>query len=193
MIACGVFAREIGYLLAHTLSDFTVDLDVLDSRLHMNPRALQEKMEEKLRANGASSGSDVALFFGDCHPRMKEICAVQGISRAEGINCGEILLGNDLYRELRSAGAFLLFPEWAGRWREIFVIDLGFSDPEIARSFMKEHHKKFVYLDTGIIPVPLSELEIIKQFFELPVEVRPVSLDNLEGQLRKILVSMEDK
>jgi hypothetical protein len=109
-----------------------------------------------------------------------------GVRRTEGINCCEIILGRDTYRQLRREGAFFLMPEWALSWRKIFVSQLGLLGPR-AKSFMQEMHTKLIYLDTGILPVPQAELAEASEFLGLPVEILPVSLAPLLANLQQSL------
>ena len=173
-LACGVFHAEMAALVSRGI--LKADVVTLDSMLHMAPGRLAREMD---RIMAREPQADYLLVYGDCHPHMHDIQARENVSRVDGINCCSILLGRRVYRELQKAQAFLFLPEWTLRWREIFTRELGFQKPDLLQAFMKEHRKKLVYVDTGVMPIPEKCLEDIRRFFDMPIEIRPVSLDTL--------------
>jgi len=183
-VACSIFRREIERLLAS--GALALQVDYLPSMLHMDP----ERLEARLRSALAGAG-DVVLAFGDCCGHMDEFHARPGSSRTDGINCCEIILGRDTYRRLRGEGAFFLMPEWALGWRAIFTGELGLLGSN-ARTFMQEMHSRLIYLDTGIIPVPLEALAEAGEYLGLPVQVLPVSLEPLLAGLLEAVRSVSD-
>jgi hypothetical protein len=181
-LACGVFRTELDALVREGRLDCTIE--TLESMLHMNPVGLERAIE---RAMDARPGGRVVLLYGDCHAWMRETETRDDVSRVAGLNCCEILLGHDAYHRLQRAQAFIFLPEWARRWRDVFTRELGFTDPVLAQAFMKEHRRRLVYLDTGVVPVPVQTLDDIAGFFGMPVEVQPVSLDVLLQGIRAAL------
>lgn len=177
-LACGVFRKELEALADKGLIDCRVR--TLESMLHMNPEKLEKSLEKVLADNPLGR---FLLLYGDCHPRMHEMAGYANVSGIAGMNCCEILLGKEAYRNLQREKAFIFLPEWAMRWREIFTRELGFENPENARFFLKEHLEKLVYLDTGIDPVPTQLLKEIREFFDMPLEVLPVALDYLRNAI----------
>jgi hypothetical protein len=131
-------------------------------------------------------GNEVLLAYGDCCPHMLDLESGPGLARTEGINCCEIILGSEAYRRMRREGAFFLMPEWTVSWRKVFKSELGLFG-ENATEFMKDMHTRLVYLDTGLIPVPEKELEDLKVFTGLPLEILPVSLDPLLAKFREAM------
>lgn len=172
-IACGIFRREIEELIRS--GRLTLPCAFLDSMLHMMPALLACRLEETLA--GKNHGQ-VVLVYGDCHPRMFEFRSGDNICRTVGMNCCEIILGREKYRELRDEGAFFLLPEWTERWAEVFQQSLGFN-ADTAKVFMGELHTRLIYLDTGVIPVPHGDLHTAAEFCGLPVEIMSVTLDHL--------------
>lgn len=172
-IACGIFKREIGVLIRS--GRLSLPCTFLDSMLHMMPALLACRLEETLAGKDRRK---VVLVYGDCHPRMFEFRSGGDICRTVGMNCCEIILGREKYRELRDNGAFFLLPEWTERWAEVFQQSLGFN-ADTAKVFMGEMHTRLIYLDTGIIPVPHKALQTAAEFCGLPVEIMGVTLDHL--------------
>ncbi len=53
------------------------------------------------------------------------------VGRVAVINCAQLLVGRDRYRQLMREKAFLVLPEWARRWENIMKDELGL-DREMA-------------------------------------------------------------
>lgn len=173
-LACGVFKMELATLIKQGKLD--CDIISLESMLHMKPATLEQEME---RAMATGPKDKFLILYGDCHPRMHEVQNRENATKVVGINCCDILLGRDVYRQLQKDQAFIFLPEWTQRWQDVFTHELGFGKPEVAQAFMKEYRKRLVYADTGVIPVPHKTLQEISEFFDMPVEILPVSLDIL--------------
>ena len=173
-LACGVLKMELAVLAKQGKLD--CDIITLESMLHMKPAKLEQEME---RAMATGSKDKFLILYGDCHPSMYEMQNRENAIRLAGINCCDILLGREAYRKLQMDQAFIFLPEWTLRWQEVFVHELGFERPDVARAFMQEYRKRLVYADTGVMPVPHKTLRDISGFFNMPVEIQPLSLDTL--------------
>lgn len=172
-IACGIFQAELPRMASLLPGQ---DLVILDSMLHMRPQALQEHIDRQLKRRASSQ----ALFiYGDCTPRIVELSRHPGFAKTQGANCCEILLGRADYRRLRHQGAFFFLPEWARRWRDVFQKELGFAQIQDAGEMLRETHARFVYLDTGVTPVPVETLREIERELGLSLDILPVGLDHL--------------
>ena len=171
-LACGVFKMELAELAKQGKLD--CDLITLESMLHMKPAKLEQEME---RVMATGSKDKFLILYGDCHPGMHEMQNRENATRVVGINCCDILLGSQAYRELQKDQAFIFLPEWTLRWQDVFAHELGFEKPEVAQAFMKEYRKQLVYVDTGVIPVPDKALRDISEFFNMPIKIQPISLD----------------
>lgn len=178
-IACGVFQREVERILAEEYPGS--ETVFLDSMLHMHPLRLREHLDATLARYGDRSA---VLLYGDCHAWMHETCQREHCERTKGINCCELLLGHDRYRQLQRENVFIFLPEWTERWREVFAGELGLADRNEAGRFMRDMRSALVYLDTGVVPVPASTLREIESHFGMPVTVLPVSLDVLRATIR---------
>lgn len=185
-LCCSVLREELSAFLADNFPE--AEVLFLDSMLHMRPQLLEETLGGALDERRARR---CVLVYGDCHARMREAASHPGCARTMGVNCGELLLGRELYRQLRNDRVFLFLPEWTRRWREVFIEQLGFNDSELARQFMGESRKRLVYLDTGREPVPLATLQEIEDFFAMPVEILPVSLEHLHRAVRAATTLVE--
>lgn len=173
-LCCGVFKMEVEALVRQ--GKLECDFVFLDSLLHMNPVLLGHEMHRVLTEG---TNDRFVLLYGDCHPGMHEMQQENRTSKVAGINCCEILLGQQLYRTLQREQAFIFLPEWTLRWKSVFTHELGFKSPRVAQAFMKEYRKRIVYVDTGVLPVPEDVLQEISDFFDMPVEVMHITLDTL--------------
>jgi hypothetical protein len=173
IIACSIFRYELEKIAQ--MFDIAIPVSFYDSYLHLFPDELSKylsgKVEDKL-----DKAKKVLLICGDCHPFMKEMSEKKDVIKLPGYNCVEILIGRELRRKLTKQGAFFLLPEWTVRWKEIFKELLELPTEQI-QSLLHEQHKKFVYLDTGILPVPYKEIEECAAFFNLPYEIEKISID----------------
>jgi hypothetical protein len=185
MVCCSVLQAESESLRQAHWPDHR--LIFLPSMLHMHPERLTLSLQSLLGGE-LTQGHRVVLVYGDCCARMATLEAIPGVVRTRGKNCCELLLGPEEYRRLSHEGAFFLIPEWARRWKGIFAKELGLNRGT-ATSLMQEIHRKLMYLDTGLAPVPENALNECAEYCGLPYEVRPVSLERLrlaieEAQLR---------
>jgi hypothetical protein len=186
-LSCGVFSREIEILAGQEKLEGS--RIVLDSMLHMNPAGLEQAISRDLESK---PHDNYVLLYGDCCPHMNEFQNRANVSKVAGINCCEILLGKEMYRHLQKEKTFIFLPEWTVRWREIFTRELGFKDPEIAQSFMKEYCSRLVYIDTGIVPAPEKIISEISVYFDMPMDVISISLDILMQGINKAIQKFKE-
>jgi len=187
-ICCSVLRREIESFLRRDYPQ--AEQVFLDSMLHMHPEKLHQTLDEVLAARADRA---CLLIYGDCHAHMRETGELPQCAKTDAINCGDLLLGRELYRTYRNGKAFLFLPEWTERWREVFQQELGFKDQALAREFMQESQRQLVYVDTGLIPVPEKTLQEIAEFFNMPMEIVSVSLDQLRRAVRSAVERLEAK
>jgi len=188
IIACSIFKNELEQL--QQSGKINVPVVYLNSMLHLKPEELKELLDAKIEAYKSYR---IILMYGDCHARMVDYEKNSKILRTPGINCCEILLGREKYRTLRKEGAFILLPEWAERWREIFVDCLGFKTSASVKPFMKEMHKKLVYIDTGLQKKNTMLFDEISDYLGLPIEIYPSSPHELERVITGLIAESDSK
>ncbi len=186
-VACSVLHPEIELLQAK--GEIAFPVEYLDSRLHMKPelleKALRERCDDILR-----SGVGVVLLYGDCHARMHHLCVNPQIARLDGLNCGDILLGRQRYKELMKQGAFLVFPEWAQRWR-VILNELVNICGSCGLDIVHDTHDKLVYLDTGAVPVPEMELDECASTLGFSWVNMPVSLKHFHSLIQDAVTRLQ--
>jgi hypothetical protein len=176
VITCGVFAAEVASLISVHWPDLL--LRPFNSMLHMKPERLGKRLAAQIDEE-RQRGHRVLLVYGDCSAAMVGLEDQPCVARTRAHNCCELLLGWNEYRRLEHEQAFFLLPEWAQRWQNIFMHELGLS-PQNARDLMQDMHSKLVYLDTGLAQVPVATLAACANFTGLSYEVLPVSLEPLK-------------
>jgi len=174
-LACGVLRAELDAL--HDQGRIGGRILYLDSMLHMVPGTLDTVLSAKL-AEAKKKDERIVLAYGDCSAYMLDLSNDPDVSRVDALNCAQMLTGKKRYRELMHSESFMLLPEWALRWKEIMRTELGLSR-DIARMLMGENRKEIVYLDTGLVPVPVGELTACGKYTGLPFRIEKTDLDNL--------------
>jgi hypothetical protein len=174
-LACSIWAAEVKALSVEGRIQFPVRY--FDSMLHIYPERLACRLRT-LVDEELSQRRRVILILGDCHAGMCEMASIPGVERVRGVNCCEILLGKTAYSQLLNEGAFFLLPEWTRKWRQVFHEALGLNDDGV-RTLMREMVTRLVYLDTGLVPVPVEHLRAASEYTGLRYEILKVGLDNL--------------
>lgn len=172
-LSCGVVRDEMEEL--KRLGRIGGELLFLDSMLHMDPPKLEAKLTAALIQRVDKTGR-LVLVYGDCTARMLNLVRSFQVGRINVINCAQLLLGRDRYRQLMHEEAFIVLPEWARRWEYIMKSELGLSQ-EVAHGLMGENRGVLVYLDTGLLPVPEQQLAQFAAYSGLPWRVESITLD----------------
>lgn len=185
LLGCGIFKREFSLLPESLRSAFHPVF--LDSMLHMEPARLDLILKNALEKTEAEQ---VVLAFGDCSPHLPDFDNHARTVRVAGCNCCEIWLGGQRYGELRKEAVFFMMPEWALRWEHIIKEELGLKTKELARDFMAQTLRRAVYIDTGVIPVPIDALDAFSGYTDLPVALEKAGprhfVAALETALRRV-------
>jgi len=173
-IACTAYRPELEWLAAQGWPRWPVRY--IDSALHMYPGRLSAAIDDAV-AEERAAGRRVLVLFGDCGGEVR--CrSLDQVEHARCENCAQALVGADVYQRLIGERACCLFHEWAVRWREVLGNIPGLG-PELTAELVRESHRKLVYLNTGVAPVPHEHLADCSAYFGLPVEVLDVSLDSM--------------
>ena len=185
-VACSIFKSELDALKKQGRIDLPIHY--LNSMLHIFPETLQRCLTTTIDSLKAS-GDKVLVLYGDCHAYMNEI--PEGSRRVCGLNCMDIFLGHDRYRQLRKEGVFFLLPEWTKQWRNIFENQLALS-LDLAKDMMMSMHTKLLYLDTGHVPVPMDDLKEASETLGLPWDILKIDTNNLLMEIKKTLKELTD-
>lgn len=187
LIGCGIFRHEFRLLPETLQAAFRPSFT--DSMLHMDPPRLDNILTAAMEGGQKQK---TVLAFGDCCPYMREIASREGVARTPGVNCCEIYLGSERYRKLRSERVFFLMPEWAVRWKHIFIKELGLCTKDLAREFMTQSMRRAVYIDTGSVPVPVEVLAGFSEYTGLAVTVEVTGPEHFTAALSKALAGTQE-
>ncbi|MDD2736411.1 MAG: DUF1638 domain-containing protein [Desulfuromonadaceae bacterium] len=178
-LCCGVVRAEMEEVQRRGLIEG--ELLFLDSMLHMDPPLLEATLTAALEEN-PDQPHCLVLVYGDCSAHMLDLVRRFHVGRVAVINCAQLMLGRARYRQLMREEAFLVLPEWARRWEHIMKSELGLNE-EVAHGLMGENRGVLVYLDSGLVPVPESQLEEFSAYSGLPWRVEAVTLDCMLSSL----------
>jgi hypothetical protein len=162
LIACSIFRDEIEALQRE--GELPHEVKYIPSMLHLNPSKLDLLLRKELLKR---KDDPIALIYGDCCPSMLTFSQRDNIERPQVHNCCELLLGHERYIHHLREGAFFLMPEWVRKWRGIFLSYMKLNK-SVAVDMMQHLHRYFLYLDTGVVPIPSEKLDKISGYFELP-------------------------
>ncbi|PKN12223.1 MAG: hypothetical protein CVU69_08505 [Deltaproteobacteria bacterium HGW-Deltaproteobacteria-4] len=188
-LSCGVVRAEMEEL--QRLGLIEGELLFLDSMLHMDPPLLETKLAAVLEERSGQPGI-LVLVYGDCSAHMLDLVRRFHVGRVSIINCAQLLLGRERYRQLMREEAFLVLPEWAKRWEHIMKSELGLNE-EVARGLMGENRGVLVYLDSGLAPVPDEQLAAFSEYSGLPWRIEKVTLDCMLAALLAAQAGAEDQ
>jgi len=181
LIGCGILAKEVQWLIDK--NQWPLDAFFLDSALHIDFGALKDRLTEALSLYRERFP---LVFYGECHPRMEHILAEQKLSRTEGQNCLEMLLGHATFMTELSQGAFFLLEDWAVRFDAITELTFG-NNPDLIRTVFAEDRKYLLCVRTPCSGDFTRFAEAAGQKVNLPVRWLDCPLDPLESVLWKLL------
>ncbi|MBN2018135.1 MAG: DUF1638 domain-containing protein [Candidatus Cloacimonetes bacterium] len=183
-IACSIFKEAITKLQQE--GKITIPFTYIDSHNHMHPEKLEAELDALIQKD-----EKTLLVFGDCHANMVDLETNENISRVKGMNCVEVFLGSEQYRELVRQGAFFLLHEWTRRWEKVFKDWLGLNEKN-AKDFMHEMHSQLIYVDIGLSPIPEKELEKISKYCDLPYSILKTDLQHIEKSIQNSLKKFQE-
>jgi hypothetical protein len=182
LISCGIFEEELRYLLRER--GLEGDVVLLDAALHVNFDRLETQLKEALEQY-RTSGAELKVLYGRCHPRIMEILAPYGARKLAASNCLEAMIGAEEMKRLNREGtAFFLSAGWVAHWERMFETgkeDFGFDFTTFFTSY-----KRIIVLDTGVLPLDEEKVQRFSNFTGLPVERKKISLDPLLHLIQNI-------
>ncbi|MBF0411997.1 MAG: DUF1638 domain-containing protein [Desulfamplus sp.] len=175
IISCSLFRNEIEALF--NSGELQLPVVYLDSILHIYPEKLRAVMDKAILRE-VNKKRQVILLYGECHAYIYESIKHPDVERVKGLNCIEIIVGKEKYKQIRKERIFCFLPEWINRWEDIFRGHLGLNR-ENSRSFMQDMHSGLLYLDTGRLAVPPEIIKDIEDYTGLKMDIMPVTSAHL--------------
>lgn len=178
LVGCGILHKEIRLLIEK--NEWPLDTFFLDSALHVDFEELSNSLKSALAKH---SGQNVIVFYGSCHPLMEKIVEEFKTFRTSGQNCVEMLLGQQLFTEELSKGAFFLLEEWAQRWDFILKKALG-NNREVWKAVYQGDRKYLACINTPCSGDFRDRAEAAGEKVGLPLKWMDSPLDHLQSVLR---------
>lgn len=163
-IVCGVLKLEFEDLRQRKLLDGVAVFPA--SMLHMKPEKIEECIEALI--NQKDFEKPCVIVYGDCCSKMIDLQQQKGVARIDAVNCVQMLVDRNAYRDLMKREAFIFLPEWAARWKTVFMEELDLTSQAIALEFFRDTRREIVYLNTGLLNPPVNELDNCSEFTGLP-------------------------
>lgn len=157
-----------------------IDTIFFDSALHIDFGQLSKCLTSSLRK---FRERDVIVFYGCCHPLMEMILGEEKTFRTPGQNCVDMLLGNAVFTDELSKGAFFLLEDWAQRWERILIKTFG-ENPKVIREIFQGDRAYLLGIRTPCSDDFGTEAEAAARLVGLPLYWMDVSLDHLESVLQ---------
>ena len=184
LIGCGILEKEIRFLAGK--HGWPLDLVFLPSGLHVDFDRLQESLEKSM---ALYADCPKIIFYGVCHPLMKQILGSANATRTPGQNCVDIYLGHELFCRELEQGAFFLFEDWARHWRKIIGMVMP-GNPEVMRSIFRDAHRYLLAIRTPCSGDFSAGAEEVSAMTGLELRWIDVGLEHLEECLARTLAKV---
>ncbi|MDR1656869.1 MAG: DUF1638 domain-containing protein [Deltaproteobacteria bacterium] len=180
IIGCDIFREELEWVLARH-PELNVTPVWLKAGLHNDLTLLENTLTQALDRLDSADDLRLALGYG-CLPHMPEIASRKGLPLLSVRNCMEAILGLEKLRELEQNRTMVITPSWLRKtW---FAPDglramLGWDNTDFRVNFGR--YDRILILDPGFKPITDEELLEAFEIIEVPLEIKPLSLDNFEN------------
>ena len=188
LITCPVFTKELAAVLSQSTTAPIVKL--MDYRVHFSAEVMAKEAAKGVET-AVAEGASVSFLVGrECESLqpLSSIAESCGGLLPDGLNCIEMILGQEKARELQENRSTVMTPAW------IEMINNSIADGHWSVDDARINlgrYDRIIILDFGLEPL---EDEMILEFFELtqvPIEILPVSLDHFKQVVDKLLPSTD--
>jgi hypothetical protein len=184
LIACPIFAKELESILAEL--NIAPVINYMHYTIHTNPLMMEEQLQEKITAIQGKTKNIRFLVGRHCKGKREMVEVVESCKGKipQAKNCIEMLIGNELSKDLEKNRTSLMTPAWV-RMITQSIADGQWSVPEARLNL--GWYNKILILDTGVDS--LSD-EQIMEFFDLTqveIDILPVDLKHFKTVLQDLL------
>ncbi len=189
LITCPIFAAELAAVLSQSTAMPTVQF--MDYRVHFSGELMATEVAKGV-ATAEIEGAAISFLVGRECESLQPISSIAkncGGLLPDGLNCLEIILGQEKARELQENRSTVMTPAW------IKMITNSIADGHWTMDDARINLGRYdciILLDFGL--EPLSD-EMILEFFELTqvvIEILPVSLDHFKQVVDQLLAEPEE-
>jgi len=180
-IGCSILKNELKQVMQEM--GLQNKIVFIDAALHVNIDRLETALRGKLDET-SPIGQPIILVGNKCHPDLALIAKDYDGLVVPRANCLELLLGDKMKELNKEAKIFYTTSAWLAKWKEIFVTELGWDEIDARQNF--GYYDKILLLDWG---TPIDDLDVLEfyDFTQVPIELYPITLDNLKEELAKLL------
>lgn len=184
LIACPIFRDELESVLAEL--NLSPRIDYMHYSIHNNPHKMEEQLQEGV-GRAVKNGDRVRFLVGKHCKGKRNIADVVedcGGKIPHARNCIDMLIGDELAKELQKNRTSLMTPAW------IRMINQSIRDGQWSVTDARLNlgwYNRIIILDTGV--EPLSD-EQIMEFYDLTqveIDILPVDLTHFRALLQKLL------
>ena len=186
IIACRVFQPAIDNLqLKKRYPNLRVTY--LPSKLHLRPKELEERLLEEV-TSAKRKNELVIVLYGDCFPGIDDFCEQQGVIKAPGYYCYEMLLGSERFRQLidEMAGTYFAEKDLLLNFEEYCVRPLELHDEEMRR-YCFGQYRRLLYVRQPSDPNLLPQAGEVAEFLGLSLDISDADYSYLEEKLTVLL------
>ena len=179
IVACAVFKPALEFLRIEERYP-RVRITYLPSHLHLKPLKLKQMLSREVTL-AKQRGEKIICVYGDCFPGIKDFCNKEGIIKAPGSHCFEMLLGSEKYHRMinEQAGTYFVEKDLLQNFGSYCIEPLELFDEEMRRMFF-EHYRKMVYVRQPTDPDLVVGASKLAEFLQLALEVKDADYTCLE-------------
>ncbi len=186
IIACAVFKQALNYLrLKERYPKLLVTY--YPARLHLQPFKLRKRLQRDITKAG-ETGERIICLYGECFADINDFCTVQGIIKVPGLNCYEMFLGRERFKQLvdEITGTYFLEESLIVNFEDYCMKPLELGDEEIRRQCF-EHYKRLLYIRQPSDPELISNVSEIARFLKLSLAIEDADYTHLEKEITRFL------
>lgn len=186
IIACSVFKPALDFLGIEQRYP-EVCITFLPSNLHLKPVELKQKLLEEV-ISAKRRGERIVCVYGDCFPGIEDFCTNQGITKAAGFHCFEMLLGSEKYQRTMNeeAGTYFVEKDLIQNFHSYCMEPLELFD-ETMRKLFFERYQRIVYVRQPTDPDLGRTVAELAEFLHLALEVKDADYTHLERVIGELM------
>lgn len=183
---CGILEKEVCLLIEK--NGWNIKTEFLDSCHPVGDRSPGKGLSASIR--NREEGKAIVLY-GHCHPRIDAILREEQVQRIHGLNCIEMLIGEERYREELERGAYFLIEKWAMHFESAISASLG-TNRDIIREIFHEDRKYLLGIRTPCSGDFSESVRTASRMVDLPIQWLDTGLENLESLLRTAMDPIQE-
>jgi len=188
IVACAVFKSAIEYLQLEKRYP-NLRLTYLPSKLHLNPRELEERLLQEVN-EAQRRGERIICLYGECFPEIDKFCKQHVIMKVPGFYCYEMFLGSERFKQLidEVTGTYFLEEGLIINFEDYCMRPLELQDEEMRRQCFG-NYKRLLYIRQPLDPDLIPKASELAQFLGLSLEIQEADYSQLEKSLTELIES----